>query len=474
MTPQRGKWWTLTGISLGVFMATLNVSIVNISLPTLVERLETDFATIQWVILGFVLVATSLMLSAARLGDMAGKKKLYITGLYLFIVGSLLCGLAPGVGWLIAFRALQGVGAVLLQALGMAIITEIFPPSQRGRALGITGGIVSLGLTLGPALGGLLIDLAGWRSIFLVNVPVGLVALYVVHRFVPRMAPARADQRFDVAGAVVFFLTMACYALGMTFGQRLGFAEPSIRLLLAAAVVGLAVFLVVEARVGQPMLDLGLFRNPLFSLNLAMNLLVFITLAGTFVMPFFLQLVSGYSVRVMGLLMMVLPVCMGLVSPLAGALSDRFGSRGMTLAGLLVTAGGCLALSTLDTEVGWLGFVLRLAPLGIGMGLFGAPNNSAVMGAAPRESLGVASGLLAFSRNLGMMSGLPLMGMLFTSGVLAAAGMPAGGDYLAAPAAALVAGVTRAYRVAFFIALAAVVLAIIALIVDRRRQGSKV
>ena len=240
------KWWALLGIGMGMLMSTLDASIVNVSLPTLVRALNTDFATVQWVVLSYLLVITTLMLSVARLGDMLGKKKLYNIGLVIFTIGSLLCGLAPTVGWLIAFRAVQGVGAVMLTALGTAIITEVFPPEERGRALGIGGGIVAVGIALGPTVGGLLIGTIGWRSVFLVNVPIGILAAFIVHRVIPTLARDEAAKRFDIVGAAIMFVTVGSYALGMTLGQDMGFSTPLVLGLLATAVVGLLLFVLVE------------------------------------------------------------------------------------------------------------------------------------------------------------------------------------------------------------------------------------
>ncbi|MEE8399016.1 MAG: MFS transporter, partial [Desulfobacterales bacterium] len=185
------KWWSMLVVGLGIFMGTLDMSSVNVSLPTLVEELGTDFATIQWVILGYVLVITSMMLGVARLGDIFLKKKLYNWGLVVFILGSTLCGLAPSVGWLIAFRVLQGTGAVVLQALGAAIIVEVFPPSERGRAMGIIGSIVSVGIASGPAIGGMIIGMVGWRWVFLIKLPIGLLTLLASIAYLPAIPPVR-------------------------------------------------------------------------------------------------------------------------------------------------------------------------------------------------------------------------------------------------------------------------------------------
>ena len=473
-SPSAHKWLAMTGIGLGVFMATLDSSIVNITLPTLMDYFHTNFATIQWVVLSYVLVLTALMLSIARLGDMRGKKRIYQFGLVLFTLGSLLCGASPSVGWLIAFRALQGLGATMMQALGTAIITEVFPASERGRALGIIGSIVAIGIAIGPPTGGLLIGLIGWRAIFLVNVPIGLFTAWVVNRYVPAIAPHNANQRFDLPGALIMLVTLAAYAFGMTMGEELGFGSAPIVALLSAAALGLGVFVWVELRQPEPMVNLSLFRNTLFSLNLVMGLLVFIALSGFFILPFFLENVQGYTTQQVGLLLMVQPVVSGLVAPLSGLLSDRLGSRLLSLIGLVVVALGCLFLSTLQAGMSAFAFGLRMAVLGLGLAIFQAPNNSAIMGSVPRHKLGIASGLLSLSRTLGQTSGLPLMGAIFTARVLASSGQGHGSAVTNAPAAALVSGVSGTYHTAAWVILGSALLAALALWLDARKKVERV
>lgn len=468
--PSSQHWLALLGVGGGVLMATLDSSIVNISLPTLVEALHTDFATVQWVVLSYVLVVTSLMLGAARLGDMYNKKRLYQMGLIVFTLGSLLCGLAPSITWLIIFRGFQGLGAAFTQALGTAIVTEIFPPQSRGRALGTIGSIVSIGIALGPPLGGLIIGFSSWHWVFLVNLPVGIIAFSIVARFVPDLHPVRQESVFDGLGAAILFLTMGSYALGMTLGQNLGFNTDSVRTLLIVALAGLLIFIGVERHQEHPMVDLSLFRNVLFSINLLMAFLVFIVMAGMFLMPFFLELVQGYHTQFVGLLLMAQPVSMGLVAPLAGALSDRYGSRVISLIGLILIIVGCLSVATIRPGITPMGFVLRVLPFGLGQGIFQSPNNSAIMGSAPRHRLGIASGLLALARTLGQTSGLPLMGTLFTLQVRAFAHLPANTDVTQAGPAALVAGIQGTYRNAAFFILAATLLAVLALWLDTVRR----
>ena len=194
------KWYVFAGVAMGIFLSTIDGSIVNVALPTLVQELDTHLATVQWVVLAYLLALGTLMLSMGRLGDMIGKKSIYVVGFVIFTLGSVLCGLAPNVYWLIGFRVVQAVGGAMIMALGMAIVTESFPPSERGRALGLTGSMVSIGIVLGPTVGGLILSALSWHWIFFVNLPVGIVGTLMVIRFVPARRPA-GRQRFDLAGA---------------------------------------------------------------------------------------------------------------------------------------------------------------------------------------------------------------------------------------------------------------------------------
>lgn len=464
----------MTGIGSGVLMATLDASIINVSLPTMVKALQTTFATIQWIILAYLLVLTSLVLGVARLGDMFSKKRLYLSGLTIFTLSSLLCGLSPGVGWLIGFRVFQGLGAVMMQALGAAIITEIFPVAERGRALGIIGAIVSVGLAFGPAIGGVLIGWVGWRSIFLVNVPIGLIAALMIVRYIPSLPPQRTGQTFDLLGAFLMMITLLAYALAMTLSERSGFHDPWIQALIILAIVGLSGFIAVEKVIRQPMIELTLFRDLRFSCNLLMAFLVFVSFSGVFLIPFFLELVKGYQTVLVGLMMMVVPISMGLLAPFSGVLSDRFGPRGISLLGLLFILGGFLSLSTLQHDVTLEGYLLRIIPLGLGLGFFMSPNNSAIMGAVPRERLGVASGLMSLSRTLGQTTGLPIMSTLLITLIHRQGHWSSGGNLQGVPPKVLVAGLTGTFRIAALFVLAATVFSIAAWWLDTRPGLKKI
>ena len=458
------RWWILFGVSLGILMGTLDSSIVNIALRTLVQDLNTSFAKVEWVVLSYLLVITAFILGVARLGDMFGKKRIYVGGLILFTVGSALCGIAPNVDWLIGFRALQGLGAVMVTALGAAIVTEVFPAHERGRAIGIIGSAVSVGIALGPSLGGVLIGLSGWRTIFLVNVPIGILAVVISAAFIPQSSPAQTRQSFDFPGAIILTVALACYALGMTVGQSRGFSDPLIVGLLAGALIGLIVFVLVEARIRQPMLDLSIFRNTLFSTNLLLGVLVFVALASNaLVMPFFLEQGQGYSITKTGFLLAVVPVFIAVIAPLSGYLSDRFGTRVIAIIGLILITAGYFLSSTLTADVSIAGYLLRLTPIGIGFGVFQSPNNSAVMGSVERNRLGVASGLLALSRTLGQTTGFALIGAIFAGVVIAIGGI----EPNSAPPAAIVAGLRVSFLLAGCTTLLALALAVFGLVRSR-------
>jgi len=465
------KWYVMAAVAMGVFLATIDGSIVNVALPTLVRAFQTEFAVVQWVVLAYLLTVTTLMLSMGRLGDMIGKKPIYAAGFVIFTLGSVLCGLAPTVYWLIGFRVLQAVGAAMMMALGTAIVTEAFPPSERGKALGITGSLVSIGIVTGPVLGGILIDALSWHWIFFVNLPVGILGSLVVARFVPALTPP-GGQRFDYLGAFTLFVSLMALLLALTLGQRMGFAALPILSLFTAWLLFLALFLVVEWKSGQPMIDLGLFQNRLFSVNLVTGFATFVAMAGTIIlMPFYLENVLGYDPRSVGFLLAIVPVAVGVTAPLAGSLSDRVGTRPITVIGLFALLIGFYAVGTLSIQTTPVGYVLRFLPVGIGMGVFQSPNNSAIMGAAPRARLGVASGLLAITRTLGQTTGIAVLGALWAGRVAYHGGdVLRGGATAASPATQVAALQDTFFAVVILMALA-LMLGLWGLIQERRRRA---
>ena len=439
------KWHVLAAVGMGVFLATIDGSIVNVSLPTMEKSFQTDFALVQWVVLAYLLTVTTLMLGIGRLADIYGKKPIYTTGFIVFTIGSALCGLAPSIFTLIGFRVLQAVGAAMVMALGMAIVTEAFPGSERGRALGISGTIVSVGIAIGPTLGGFIVQNLSWHWIFFVNLPIGVIGIYMVTRYVPNFRPP-GGQRFDFRGALALCACLLSLLVGLTLGQRVGFGAAIVLLLIGLFLVFLAVFISLELRIEQPMIDLRLFLNNLFSVSLTTGFIIFICLSGSLLlMPFYIQNVLGYDPQRTGLLMATVPVALGIIAPISGSLSDRFGSRPITVAGLVVLTAGFLAVSSLNAETTTFGYVLRFLPVGLGMGIFQSPNNSAIMGAAPRDRLGIASGMLAVTRTLGQTTGIATLGALWAGQVFKIVGNVLPGGATAAPVEAQVYGLRATF-----------------------------
>ncbi len=458
------KWYVMLAVACGVFLCTLDGSIVNIALNTLVKEMDKPLAVVEWVVLAYMLTIATLMLSVGRFADMIGKKKIYMVGLAIFTLGSGLCGLAQTIYWLIAFRVLQAIGAAMVMALGTAIVTETFPPGERGKALGIIGMTVSIGVIAGPTIGGIILQSLTWHWLFFVNLPVGVIGLVMVASFVPNLKP-EGRQRFDFAGAGTLFISMASLLLSLSIIQLNGFSNPLVYFTFALGALMLAWFILIELRAKEPMIDLHLFTSRLFSINLITGALSFVASAGTILlMPFYLQNVLGFDPQKMGLLLIVSPMAIAVMAPLSGALSDRMGSRLITTIGLVIASLGFLLLTGINEATSTLEYILRFLPIGIGMGIFQSPNNSAVMGSAPRERLGVASGLLSLTRVLGQMAGIAVLGAIYNTVVQrSSAGLVVEGNGQA-PVAAQMAGIHAALICAVGIMLAAVAFSAWALI----------
>ena len=449
----------MLAVSMSVILATIDASIVNVAFPTLVEELDTSFNVIQWVALGYLLTIATLTMGMGRLGDVVGKKTLFVAGFAIFTVASALCGLSPDVSWLIGFRVIQGAGSVMLLALGAAIIVEAFPPTERGRAMGWIGTAVSLGIISGPVIGGVLISSFNWRAIFLVNIPVGIIGTLIAIRYVPRTPPA-PGQRFDIAGAILMSVSLFSLSLALTLGQEAGFGSPGILTAFAVSGLSAVAFVMVELRTETPMLQLRLFKNPVLTVSVTSGFLAFVCLSATFfLLPFYLEGVLGFDVGTVGLLLGAAPLMMGLVSPISGSLSDRFGIRRLTLFGLVLIALVYFSFSTLDVDTTPLHYLALAIPLGIGIGAFNSPNNSAIMGSVPPEYMGIGGGLLTITRLLGQITGIAVLGSIWAATVAANSGnlLPDAGAS-AASAAAQVAGLHTTFAIAGVIMVVSVVI----------------
>ncbi|NEO42944.1 MAG: MFS transporter [Moorea sp. SIO4A3] len=453
------EWWVLFAVSLGTFLFSLDVHIVNLALPTLVEDFHSDFATVEWVPLSYSLMLAVLVLCVARLGDMWRKKLLYIIGLTAFAISSLVCGTATTIYLLIAARIFQGFGAVFIAVLTPAMVTEVFPNEKRGFALGIIASTGWAGVSLGPTVGGLLIEHWGWRSAFLINVPISLIAMVLVIVLAPGGTSHSGQKYFDFRGALVLAITLTCFLLGMTRLQEGDLGGNITLVFLAVAVIGFVSFLLSQKQSAQPLLNLSLFRTMELSLSLILSVFCYTFVnAVVFILPFFLELVNHYSEQKVGLLIAVIPILGICVAPVAGSLADRFGERSISTIGMTLLLIGCLAISTFSEELTVKGYLLRIIPFGIGYGLFQPPNQSAIMGSVPRQYLSVGSGLWFFSRALGQVMGITLIGILFSRLSASQLQLDTPFSVTTAPVEALVFGEQVSFRIVSAILVIAVVI----------------
>jgi EmrB/QacA subfamily drug resistance transporter len=405
-------------------MATLDASIVNIALPTLTKELGVELYRIKWVVISYLLVITCCLLPFGRVADQYGRKKTFQVGFGTFVLGSLLCGLSGSLPLLVASRILQGLGASMLMANGPAIIAAAFG-QDRGKALGTLAMVVSAGLVTGPSLGGILITQFGWETIFWVNIPIGIIGILLTQFFVPKDVRTPSEAPFDWGGAFLQFVLFVGLILLVdppavsiaTFPQL-----PVPRLVLGTVLLlCLSLFLQVEREARAPVFDLSLLKNRTFwSANLA-SFLMFVSFASiTVLMPFYLEGVKGLGTHHAGLVMTAIPVTIFVVAPFAGRLSDRWGSRGLSILGASL---GFLALLSMSGVAGFgveqgtsVPFVVFfLAVIGMATGFFQSPNNNAIMSVVPGSKLGVASAFLATIRNLGLVMGTGMATALYAS-----------------------------------------------------------
>ncbi len=415
----------LAALSLAMLLAALGTSIANVALPALAEAFAASFQAVQWVVLAYLLAITTLIVSVGRLGDILGRRRLLLAGIALFTAASVLCGLAPTLGFLIAARAVQGLGAAVMLALTIALVGETVPKETTGSAMGMLGTMSAIGTALGPSFGGGLIAGLGWRAIFLVNLPLGILTLLLASRFLPadRAAEFNADSAatgagtpdrpgFDSLGTLLLALTLAAYALAMTLGRG-KFGAANLALLLAA-VGGAALFVTAEARASSPLIRLAMFREPGLRASLVASGLVSTVIMATLVVgPFYLSRALGLDAAIVGLVLSAGPLVAAWTAVPAGRLVDRIGTQRMTSAGLVGMATGSALLALLPPRFGIPGYIAPIVVVTAGYSLFQTANNTAVMADLRREQRGVVSGLLNLSRNLGLITGASVLGAVF-------------------------------------------------------------
>jgi EmrB/QacA subfamily drug resistance transporter len=403
----------LLSLSLAMLLSSLGTSIANVGLPTLAQAFSAPFQQIQWVVLAYLLAITTVVVSAGRLGDIVGRRRLLLAGIALFTAASVLCGAASTLALLVVARAIQGLGAAIMMALAMAFVGDTVAKERTGSAMGLLGTMSAVGTALGPSLGGALISVFGWQAMFLVNVPLGVAAFVLAWACLPSdRLRTGARPGFDVWGTLLLAATLAAYSLAMTAGR--GSFGPLSLALLIGAVAGAALFVVVEARGANPLVRPAMFRDPVLGASLAMSVLVSTVMMVTLVVgPFYLARGLGLDAAAVGLVMSAGPLVVAIAGVPAGRIVDRFGARRMTAVGLIGGAAGAFALSILPVAAGVAGYIVPLVILTLGYALFQTANNTAVMAEIAADRRGVVSGILNLSRNLGLVTGASVMGAVF-------------------------------------------------------------
>ena len=407
------KWIVLIVASVGSLMGPLDSTIVSVSMPSISDALQMDYAQTLWVPTAYLVTIASILLIIGRVSDIFGKKKIYISGFAIFAVGSLLCSLAQSGEQLISFRVIQGIGASFIMTSGTALVSAAFPPGEQGRALGLNVMAVYLGLAIGPPLGGILTQSFGWHSIFLVNVPIAIITIALAVWKLNECEILDKKVSFDISGAIAFAVGLITILLGLTLGNTDGWLSANVLILVIISIVSFVMFIRIEQKKGENgLFDLRLFtKNRLFA---AANFSAFLNYTAyygsTFVISFYLQRVLGIDIGTTGLILLAMPLIMCIISPISGSLSDKVGSRTLATLGMIIMAVGLFLISTLDMNTSIAIVVIYLVILGIGMGMFSSPNTSAVMKSVREDKTGVASGMLSTMRTVGQSLSLVLMG----------------------------------------------------------------
>lgn len=449
--PTPAPRWALASLALSVLLSSLGTSIANVALPNLAGAFNASFQAVQWVVIAYLLAITTLIVSVGRLGDIVGRRRLLIAGILLFTLASLLCGVAPTLWLLIAARALQGLGAATMMALTMAFVGETVAKEKTGSAIGLLGTMSAIGTALGPSLGGILIAEFGWRAIFLINLPLGALTLFLAQRDLPVDQPSTERAGFDPLGTLLLALTLAAYALAMTSGH--GRFGPLNGALLLAASIGVGLFVLVESRSSSPLIRIEMFSTRELSARLAASALVSTVMMATLVVgPFYLSRALGLDAAPVGLVLAVGPLVAALTAVPAGRLADWLGTRRMSAVGLVVMGGGALTLAVLPSSFGVPGYLAPMVIITAGYALFQTANNTAVMSDVSAAQRGAISGMLNLSRNLGLITGASVMGAVFAFG-------SATTDIATAPPAAVAAGMRITFAVAASLILVALAVA---------------
>lgn len=406
------RWIILFTVISATFMATLDGSIVNVALPNMSDKLDVNMAQISWVVTSFLITISATILIFGRLGDIKGKTRVFKFGLVVFTLGSFLCGLTDSLPLLVAARVVQAIGAAATMATNQGIITQVFPKHERGRALGLIGTFVALGSMAGPPIGGLIVSAVSWEYIFLINVPIGIIVFIMAMKVLPKSHNV-VEEKVDRKGSLLFTVFIVLLFGALLQGQSIGYNNPFVISAFIISFVSFVIFIIVENKIQVPLLELGIFKNSLFSISIICAFISFICIgASNIILPFYFQDVLKFSPAATGLFMMVSPVVLSIVAPISGYMSDKIGSEILTLIGLLLTSIGLFLISSLSEKSSLIILVVYIVVMTIGNGMFQSPNNSLVMSTVSKNKLGIAGSVNALIRNLGLVLGTAVATLL--------------------------------------------------------------
>jgi EmrB/QacA subfamily drug resistance transporter len=401
----KNRWIILVNVLLATFMATLDGSIVNVALPDMAQKMHVSMAAIEWVVTSFLIAVAATILIFGRIGDIIGKTRVFKFGVVLFTIGSLLCGFTNSLPFLVGARVIQAIGAAATMATNQGIITQVFPAKERGRALGVIGTFVALGAMAGPPLGGIIVSAVNWKYIFLINVPIGIIVFLMTLKIFPKANEVK-DEKLDGKGAILFTITMVALFGAVEQGQNTGYNSPLIIGAFIVAIITFILFIIVEKKLEDPLLQLSIFKNSLFSISILCAFISFIAIsASNIILPFYFQDAKQISPAITGFFMMISPIVLSVVAPFSGYLSDKIGSEILTLVGLILTSFGLILIGTLNENSSLIFLVIFIIIMTIGNGMFQSPNNSLIMSTVPKDKLGIAGSVNALIRNIGMVSG---------------------------------------------------------------------
>ena len=403
----KNRWKMLVVILLGALMATLDSSIVNVALPVMSKHLSVGLDSIQWIVTSYLIVISAFIVIFGKIADRRGKTVIFLQGFIVFGVGSLLCGISTSLGFLVLARIFQAVGAAMFMSSNQGIIAAVFPPNERGRALGLSGTTVAVGTMLGPVVGGIMVEYFNWQSIFLINIPIAVFGYIAGRKLLPRKEKVEEYAGFDFKGSILFIIFIVALFWSVLSSEDLGWSNYIVISGLVLSAICIIAFYYVEKRASDPMLDLSMFGNRLFDVSLLCGFVSFVAIFSmNIIHPFYLQYIFNASPAQAGLLMIISPVCVGVVAPISGYLSDKIGSELLTCLGLTATAAGLVLTGFLTADSSYVDIILRIALIGIGNGMFQSPNTSLIMSTVSRDKLGIAGSINALIRNLGMVTGI--------------------------------------------------------------------